>query len=127
MSMVKTCILIVCNPVLIAFKDAEDGLSPLTFQRDYFNKSCICSSVDQRTVLAHLSRRLISELIVYQWYGVHRRRPSSIGVRPHFQTSSSQNYFGRSKPNFIWSLLENESLFAASGSTDQDDRHAHIW
>ena len=32
--------------------------------------------------LAHLSRRLIGELIVYQWSGVRRRRPSSSVVRP---------------------------------------------
>ena len=30
------------------------------------------------TFLAHLSRRLIGELIVYPWSGVRRRRPSSV-------------------------------------------------
>ena len=57
--------------------------------------------------LAHLSRRLIGELIVYPWSGV-RRRPSYV-VRPsvvhNAQTSSSQKPLGRSKPNFMWSLL----------------------
>ena len=52
--------------------------------------------------LAHLSRRLIGELIVYQWSGVRRRRPSSVH---NAQTSSSQKPLGRSKPNFMWSLL----------------------
>ena len=39
----------------------------------------------QHRFLAHLSRRLIGELIVYQWSGVRRRRPSSasaVVVRP---------------------------------------------
>ena len=40
--------------------------------------------------LAHLSRRLIGELIVYQWSGV-RRRPS---VVHNAQTSSSQKPLG---------------------------------
>ena len=55
------------------------------------------------TLLAHLSRRLIGELIVYPWSGVRRRRPSS--VAHNAQTSSSQKPLGRSKPNFMWSLL----------------------
>ena len=33
------------------------------------------------TLLAHLSRRLIGELIVYQWSGVRRRPSSSVNVR----------------------------------------------
>ena len=37
--------------------------------------------------LAHLSRRLIGELIVYPWSGV-RRRPSSVGVRRRPQCSN---------------------------------------
>ena len=58
--------------------------------------------------LAHLSQRLIGELIGYPWSGV---RPSASSVRPsvvrrkQFQTSSSQKPLGRSKPNFMWSLL----------------------
>ena len=59
--------------------------------------------------LAHLSRRLIGELIVYPWSGV-RRRPSSVVVRPssvvhNAQTFSSQKPLARSKPNFMWSHL----------------------
>ena len=54
--------------------------------------------------LAHLSQRLIGELIGYPWSGV---RPSSSSVvrRPQFQTSSSPKPLGRSKSNFMWSLL----------------------
>ena len=52
-------------------------------------------------LLAHLSQRLIGELIGYSWSGV---RPSSVR-RKQFQTSSSPKPLGRSKPNFMWSLL----------------------
>ena len=55
--------------------------------------------------LAHLSQRLIGELIVYSCSGV---RPSYVVVvvrrRPQFQTSSPKP-LARSKPNFMWSLL----------------------
>ena len=83
--------------------------------------------------LAHLSRRLIGELIVYPWSGV-RRRPSSYVVRrPSSSTmlkhlllrnrlaNQSQILFGASLGR------GNEILFAASGSHDQDGSHAHIW
>ena len=53
--------------------------------------------------LAHLSRRFIGELIVYLWSGVHR--PSASYVVHNAQKSSSQKPLGRSKPNFMWSLL----------------------
>ena len=49
--------------------------------------------------LAHLSRRLRGELLVYQWL----RRPSS--VRQHFQTSSPLKPLGQLNSNFIWRLL----------------------
>ena len=68
-----------------------------------------CFSIQRKHVtvrvsfLAHLSRRLIGELIVYQWSGV--RRPSVVGVVHNAQTSSSQKPLGRSKPHFMWSLL----------------------
>ena len=53
--------------------------------------------------LAHLNQRLIGELIGYPWSGV---RPSSVVVRrTQFQTSSSPKPLGRSKSNFMWSLL----------------------
>ena len=80
------------------------------------------------TFLAHLSRRLIDELIGYQWSGV--RGPSS--VRPSSTmlkhlllrnrlTDQSQILCGASLGK------GNDILFAASGSHDQDGRHAHIW
>ena len=80
--------------------------------------------------LAHLSRRLIGELIVYPWSGVRRcRRPS---VRRPFTmlkhllltnrlADQSQILCGASLGR------GNEILFASSGSHDQDGRHAHIW
>ena len=52
--------------------------------------------------LAHLSRRLIDELIGYPWSGV--RRLSSV-VRPQFQMSSPLKPLGQLKPNFMCSLL----------------------
>ena len=66
-------------------------------------------------------RRLTGELIVYLCSGI---RPSSVVVRPQFQTSSSKP-LGQSKPNFCGASLgrENESLFATSESLDQDDRY----
>ena len=51
-------------------------------------------------LLAHLSRRLIGELIGYSWSGV---RPSV--VVHNAQRSSSLKPLGQSKPNFMWSLL----------------------
>ena len=48
------------------------------------------------TFLAHLSQWLIGELIGYPWSGIRR---------PQFQTSSPLKPLGKSKPNFIWSLL----------------------
>ena len=75
--------------------------------------------------LAHLSQRLIGELIGYSWSGIH---PASVR-RKQFQISFSPKLLAQSKPNFIWSHLGrgNESLFTAFGSHDQDGRHAHIW
>ena len=53
----------------------------------------------QLLFLAHLRRRLTGELIGYPWI----QRPSV--RRPHFQTSSPLKPLGKSKPNFMWSLL----------------------
>ena len=74
-------------------------------RKNFFTPKRIFSQINN-LILAHLSRRLIGELIVYPWSGV---RPSSV-IRPSIvvhnaQTSSSQKPLGRSKPNFIWSLL----------------------
>ena len=54
--------------------------------------------------LAHLSQRLIGELIVYPW-SVVRRPSSSSSVVHNAQTSFSLKPLGRSKPNFMLSLL----------------------
>ena len=65
-------------------------------------KLCLnCFGNPDGRFLAHLSRRLIGELIVYPWSGV-RCRTSSVH---NAQTSSSQKPLGRLKPNFMWSLL----------------------
>ena len=79
--------------------------------------------------LAHLSRRLTGELIVYPWCGV-RRRPSV--VRPSF--TMLKHLLLRNRLAYQSQILcgaslgrGNKILFAASGSHDQDGRHAHIW
>ena len=76
------------------------------------------------TFLVHLSRRLMGGLIVYPWSGV-RRRPSSTMLRhlllKNRLADESQILCGSSLDR------ENDILFAASWSHDQDDRHAHIW
>ena len=70
-----------------------------------------------QTLLAHLSQRLIGELIVYSCSGV--RPSSSYGVvrrsRPQIQTSSSPKPLGQSKPNFMWSLLGLGERYFVSG------------
>ena len=48
--------------------------------------------------LAHLSRRLTGELIVYPCSGVRRRRSQ-------FQRSFPLKPHGQAKPNFMWSIL----------------------
>ena len=73
-------------------------------------------------LLAHLSRRLKGELIGYSWSGV---RPSVVNNFKHLLQNrlpdQSQNLCGASLGR------GNQSLFATSGSHDQDGRHAHIW
>ena len=84
--------------------------------------------------LAHLSRRLMGELMVYQWSGV--RRPSVVGVVRRRPSSSTmlKHLLLRNRLDDQSQILcgaslgrGNEILFAASGSHDQDGRHAHIW
>ena len=82
--------------------------------------------------LAHLSRRLIGELIVYQWSGVRRRRrPSSVVRRPSTMLKHLLLTSRLADQNQILCGASlgrgNEILFAASGSHDEDGRHAHIW
>ena len=73
--------------------------------------------------LAHLSRRLIGELIVYPWSGI--RRPSSTMLKHlllrNRWADQSQILCGASLGR------GNDILFAASGSHDQDGCHTHIW
>ena len=71
--------------------------------------------------MAHLSRRLICELIGYSWSGV---RPFTM-----LKDLLLQNCLANQSQILCGASLDrgNESLFAASGSHDQDGRHAHIW
>ena len=55
--------------------------------------------------LAHLSQRLIGELIVYSCSGVRPSSSSYVVVVHNAQTSSSPKPLARSKPNFMWRLL----------------------
>ena len=59
--------------------------------------------VGSKLLLAHLSQRLIGELIVYPCSGVRRRRRCAVVY--HFQRSSPLKPLGQSKPNFMRSLL----------------------
>ena len=71
--------------------------------------------------LAHLSRRLIGELIGYSWSGV---RPPSTMLKYLLRNrwaDQSQILCGTSLGR------GNDILFAAFGSHDQDGRHTHIW
>ena len=84
--------------------------------------------------LAHRSRRLIGEVIVYQWSGVRRPsvRPSSVR-RPSSSTMLKdlllRNRWSDQSQILCGASLgrRNDILFAASWSHDQDGRHAHIW
>ena len=76
--------------------------------------------------LAHLSRRLIGELIVYPWSGVRLSsvRPSSTMLKHLLRNrlaDQNQILCGASLGR------GNEILFGASGSHDQDGRHTRIW
>ena len=78
-------------------------------------------------ILAHLSRRLLDGLIVYQ----SLRRPSvrrSSSVRQHFQTSSPLKPLDQLSSYFTWRLLRrgNKCLFKWYWSHGQDGRHAQI-
>ena len=93
----------------------DPGLT-LTYLGFYMGKC------DNDGLLAHLSQRLIGELIVYQWSVV---RPSSTMLKDlllgNRWADQSQILCGASLGR------GNDFLFAASGSHDQDGRHAHIW
>ena len=72
-------------------------------------------------ILAHLSRRLIGELIGYSW----SVRPSSTMLKDLLL----QNCLANQSQILCGAPLGrgNESLFAASGSHDQDGHNAHIY
>ena len=76
--------------------------------------------------LAHLSQRLIGELIGYSWSGV---RPSSSSVVNNFKRLLLQNRWADQSQILCGASLGrgNDILFAASGSHDQHGSHAHIW
>ena len=81
-------------------------------------------------IIAHLSQRLIGELIGYSWSGV-----CSSDVRPSASSFTMlkdlflRNRFANQSQILCGASLgrENDILFVASGSHDQDGRHAHIW
>ena len=96
-----------------------------------------CTAINERTILhenlllAHLSQRLIGELIGYSWSCV---RPSVGVVRPSASSTMLKDlllrnrFANQSQILFGASLGRgNDILFAPSGSHDQDGRHAHIW
>ena len=80
--------------------------------------------------LAHLSQRLIGELIGYSWSGIRLSvvRPSVVVVN-NFKRLLLQNRLANQSQILCGASLGrgNKSLFAASGSYDQDGRHTHIW
>ena len=75
--------------------------------------------------LAHLSQRLIGELIGYSCSGV---RPALYVVN-NFKHLLLQNRLHNQSQILSGASLGrgNESLFATCGSHDEDGRHAHIW
>ena len=77
--------------------------------------------VMRKPVLAHVSRRLINDLIGYSWSGVRPSKMLKDLLLQNRLANHSQILGGASLGR------GNESLFAASGSHDQDGRHAHIW
>ena len=94
------------------------------------------TAINERTILhenlllAHLSQRLIGELIGYSWSCV---RPSVGVVRPSASSTMLKvllrNRFANQSKILCGASLGrgNDILFAASGSHDQDGRQAHIW
>ena len=115
----------VLTSLLFDFSDAQGQLTPKTVVQFRRNSN------SSKLLLAHLSRRLIGELIVYQWSGV---RPSSVVVRRRPSSTMLKHLLLRNRLADQSQILcgaslgrGNEILFVASGSHDQDGRHAHIW
>ena len=78
----------------------------------------------QNLVFCSPEPKALGELIVYQWSGVRRLSSSTmlkdLLLRNRW-SDQSQILCGASLGR------GNDILFAASGSHDQDGRHAHIW
>ena len=102
-------------------------------ERCFYKIAHITVAKCQTWFLAHLSQRLIGELIGYPWSGVRPSvRPSSVVRRRPFTMLKDlllQNCLANQSQILCGASLGrgNESLFAASGSHDQDGRHANIW
>ena len=81
--------------------------------------------------LAHLSQRLISELIVYPWSSLHRcpsvRHPSTFRLSFTMLKHLLRNHLADQSQILCEASLGrgSEILFAACGSRDQDGRHTH--
>ena len=87
--------------------------------RGVSNKHCLLPLFSLYMLLAHLSQRLIGELIGYSWSTSSSTMLKDL-LRNRF-ANQSQIIYGASLGR------GNDILFAASGSHDQDGRHAHIW
>ena len=79
--------------------------------------------------LAHLSQRLLGELIVYPWSGVRRRRPYIVRYPQCLKHLLLQNCLADQSQILCGASLARgyEILFATCGSHDQDGRHAKIY
>ena len=77
-----------------------------------------------RVLLAHLSQRIIGELIGYSWSGA--RLSASFAM---LKDLLLRNRFANQSQILCGASLVrgNDILFPASGSHDQDGSHAHIW
>ena len=119
-------------PLGSLYTSTNTGVNPGFLERGFicidvmYRCVCVCGGGGGFALLflAHLSRRLMGELIVYQ----SLRRPSV--VRPSKFSNISSETTGPIKLKFHYedSLgCGNKSLFKLSWSHDQDGRHAHIW
>ena len=114
--------------VLYKYSHAEKGSIQLPKSSIYWKALRICKKQNlsvAQLFLANLSQRLIGELIGFSWSSVH---PSCIVVINNFKHLLLQNRLPDQSQILCGASLGrgNESLFAASGSHDQDGRQAHI-
>ena len=75
--------------------------------------------------LAHLSQRLIGELIVYT-HALASVRPSLSTISNIFSSETAWPMKAKFYMEPPWVGRGNESLFTAFGSHDQDGCHAHM-